>query len=215
MGFTDYFLIVADFVGYAKSRGIPVGPGRGSGVGSLVAYLLGITDVDPVKYGLLFERCLNPERVSMPDFDIDFCDRRRGEVIDYVADKYGSDHVAQIITFGTLACRAAVRDVGRALGMTYAQVDEIAKLIPRRLGITVAAALEESAELRSRVENDRPSGGSSNLPPRSRDGRATPPPMPPAWSSRTNQSSNMCLFPPTGAIRSRSTPPRRLPSWDF
>ena len=154
MGFTDYFLIVADFVGYAKSRGIPVGPGRGSGVGSLVAYLLGITDVDPVKYGLLFERCLNPERVSMPDFDIDFCDRRRGEVIDYVADKYGSDHVAQIITFGTLACRAAVRDVGRALGMTYAQVDEIAKLIPRRLGITVAAALEESAELRSRVEND-------------------------------------------------------------
>ena len=154
MGFTDYFLIVADFVGYAKSRGIPVGPGRGSGVGSLVAYLLGITDVDPVKYGLLFERCLNPERVSMPDFDIDFCDRRRGEVIEYVADKYGADHVAQIITFGTLACRAAVRDVGRALGMTYAQVDEIAKLVPRRLGITVAAALEESAELRGRVESD-------------------------------------------------------------
>ena len=154
MGFTDYFLIVADFVGYAKSRGIPVGPGRGSGVGSLVAYLLGITDVDPVKYGLLFERCLNPERVSMPDFDIDFCDRRRGEVIEYVAEKYGADHVAQIITFGTLACRAAVRDVGRALGMTYAQVDEIAKLVPRRLGITVAAALEESAELRGRVESD-------------------------------------------------------------
>ena len=106
----------------------------------MVAYLLGITDVDPVKYGLLFERCLNPERVSMPDFDIDFCDRRRGEVIEYVAEKYGADHVAQIITFGTLACRAAVRDVGRALGMTYAQVDEIAKLVPRRLGITVAAA---------------------------------------------------------------------------
>lgn len=99
-------------------------------MGSLVAYLLGITDVDPVKYGLLFERCLNPERVSMPDFDIDFCDRRRGEVIEYVAEKYGADHVAQIITFGTLACRAAVRDVGRALGMTYAQVDEIAKLVP-------------------------------------------------------------------------------------
>lgn len=154
MGFTDYFLIVADFVGYAKSRGIPVGPGRGSGVGSLVAYLLGITDVDPIKYSLLFERCLNPERVSMPDFDIDFCDRRRGEVIDYVISRYGSDRVAQIITFGTLACRAAVRDAGRVMGMTYAQVDEIAKLIPRYPGVTVASALEESAQLRERYGTD-------------------------------------------------------------
>ncbi|MDD4421965.1 MAG: DNA polymerase III subunit alpha [Eubacteriales bacterium] len=154
MGFVDYFLIVWDFVSYAKKRSIPVGPGRGSAVGSLCSYFLGITDIDPIKNGLLFERFLNPERVSMPDIDIDFCDERRGEVIDYVADKYGKNHVAQIITFGTLACRQAVRDTGRALGMPYSAVDEIAKLIPRYLNVTLDAALRESGELKKLYESD-------------------------------------------------------------
>ena len=131
MGFNAYFLIVSDFVTYAKSKGIPVGPGRGSGAGSLVAFLIGITDVDPMMFDLLFERFLNPERVSMPDFDIDFCYNRREEVIDYVKSKYGDDKVTQIVTFGTLAPRAAVRDVGRALGLPYSKVDVVAKLIPR------------------------------------------------------------------------------------
>ena len=155
MGFDDYFLITWDFVSYAKRRGISVGPGRGSAVGSLTAYCLNITEVDPLRYGLLFERLLNPERVSMPDIDIDFCDERRGEVISYVSDKYGSDHVAQIITFDTRACRAAVRDAGRALDMKYADVDAIAKLIPRDFGITLKSALERSPELKERAENDR------------------------------------------------------------
>lgn len=155
MGFDDYFLITWDFVSYAKRRGISVGPGRGSAVGSLTAYCLNITEVDPLRYGLLFERLLNPERVSMPDIDIDFCDERRGEVISYVSDKYGSDHVAQIITFDTLACRAAVRDAGRALDMKYPDVDAIAKLIPRDFGITLKSALERSPELKERAENDR------------------------------------------------------------
>jgi DNA polymerase-3 subunit alpha len=149
MGFVDYYLIVWDFVHFAKKRNIPVGPGRGSGVGSLCAYFIGITDIDPLEYDLLFERFLNPERVSMPDFDIDFCDERRGEVIDYVSEKYGRDHVAQIVTFGTLAARQAVRDAGRALGMSYAAVDEIAKLIPRYISITIDAAMQESRELRN------------------------------------------------------------------
>lgn len=154
MGFVDYYLIVWDFVNFAKSKKIPVGPGRGSGVSSLAAYFLGITGVDPIKNDLLFERFLNPERVSMPDFDIDFCDERRGEVIEYVSDKYGVDHVAQIINFGTLACRQAVRDVGRVLGMPYAQVDEVAKLIPRVIGISVEDALKESKELSERYKID-------------------------------------------------------------
>ncbi|HOJ48206.1 MAG TPA: DNA polymerase III subunit alpha [Bacillota bacterium] len=154
MGFVDYYLIVWDFVHFAKKRKIPVGPGRGSGVGSLCAYFIGITDIDPLAYGLLFERFLNPERVSMPDFDIDFCDERRGEVIDYVSEKYGRDHVAQIVTFGTLAARQAVRDAGRALGMSYAAVDEIAKLIPRYINISIDAAMQESKELRNLYDND-------------------------------------------------------------
>ena len=154
MGFVDYYLIVRDFVSFAKNKGIPVGPGRGSGVGSLAAYFLGITGVDPIKCGLLFERFLNPERVSMPDFDIDFCDERRGEVIDYVASKYGADHVAQIINFGTLACRQAIRDVGRALGLPYARVDEVAKLVPRTIGISVENALAQSKELSERYKID-------------------------------------------------------------
>ncbi len=153
MGFNDYFLIVRDFVNYAKDNGIPVGPGRGSGAGSLVAYCVGITDIDSIRYNLLFERFLNSERVSLPDFDIDFCYNRRDEVIEYVKRKYGEAHVAQIITFGTLAARAAVRDVGRALGMTYGEVDKIAKMIPHDLNTTLASALKIK-ELRSLYDED-------------------------------------------------------------
>lgn len=143
MGYADYFLIVWDYVSFARSRDIPVGPGRGSGAGSLVAYLLHITDVDPIEFDLLFERFLNPERVSMPDIDMDFCYNRRDEVIEYVKEKYGSDHVSQIATFGTLAPRAAVRDVGRAMGMSYSEVDAIAAKIPRAMGITIDEALRD------------------------------------------------------------------------
>lgn len=154
MGFVDYFLIVQDYVDFAKKQGIPVGPGRGSGAGSLVAYCVGITGIDPIKYGLIFERFLNPERVSMPDFDVDFCYVRRGEVIDYVISKYGSDHVAQIVTFGTMAARAAVRDVGRVMGMAYNAVDKVAKLIPNELGITIDKAMEYSPDLKSLYDMD-------------------------------------------------------------
>ena len=152
MGYADYFLIVQDYVAFARSKDIPVGPGRGSGAGSLVAFSLGITDVDPLRFDLLFERFLNPERVSMPDIDMDFCYNRRDEVIDYVARRYGKDHVSQIITFGTLAARAAIRDVGRALGMAYADVDVVARAVPQELNITIAAALE-GKELKSLYEN--------------------------------------------------------------
>ncbi len=155
MGFVSYFLIVWDFIAYAKSVGVPVGPGRGSAAGSLVSYLLGITDLDPIKYGLLFERFLNPGRRSMPDIDIDFCYERRGEVIDYVTKKYGSTNVAQIITFGSMQAKAAVRDVGRAMAMAYADVDKIAKLIPNEIGITIDEALNIEPQLRSLVEGDR------------------------------------------------------------
>ncbi|RXZ84662.1 DNA polymerase III subunit alpha [Paenibacillaceae bacterium] len=147
MGFSDYFLIVWDFIRFAHEQRIRTGPGRGSSAGSLVAYVLRITDVDPLKYKLLFERFLNPERISMPDIDIDFNDERRDEVIAYVSAKYGEQHVAQIITFGTMAAKAAVRDVGRALGMPYADVDRAAKLIPRQLGVTLTGALKSSSEL--------------------------------------------------------------------
>ncbi len=145
MGYSDYFLIVQDYVGFARSKGIPVGPGRGSGAGSLVAFLTGITDIDPIRFDLLFERFLNPERVSKPDIDIDFCYNRREEVIRYMYDHYGSDHVSQIIAFGTLAAKAAVRDVGRALGLAYVEVDPIAKAIPQELGITLQDALKTPA----------------------------------------------------------------------
>ena len=154
MGYTDYYLIVHDFIHYAKSHGIPVGPGRGSGAGSLAAYCIGITGIDPMKYNLIFERFLNPERVTMPDFDVDFCYVRRPQVIDYVIDKYGAEHVAQIVTFGTMAARAAIRDVGRALGMSYANVDKVAKLIPRELNITIDAALKSSPELVEMYNSD-------------------------------------------------------------
>ena len=154
MGFVDYFLIVSDFIGYAKRRGIPVGPGRGSAAGSVVSYCLGITDIDPIKYSLYFERFLNPERVSMPDIDIDFCVRRRGEVIDYVNRKYGSDHVAQIVTFGTMAARQAVRDTGRALNVSYADCDAVAKQIPFAIGMTIDEAMKLSKPLRDMYESD-------------------------------------------------------------
>ena len=154
MGYVDYFLIVSDFVRYAKSESIPVGPGRGSGAASIVAYCIGITGIDPLKYNLLFERFLNPERVSMPDFDIDFCYVRRQEVIDYVIRKYGSDHVAQIVTFGTMAARAAVRDVGRAMDIPYATCDRIAKLIPQELKITIEQSLLKVPELKKEYTGD-------------------------------------------------------------
>lgn len=154
MGFAGYFLIVADFIQWAKNNGVPVGPGRGSGAGSLVAYALSITDLDPLQYDLLFERFLNPERVSMPDFDIDFCMEGRDRVIEYVADKYGRYSVSQIITFGTMAAKAVVRDVGRVLGHPYGFVDKLAKLIPFELGITLKKALEQEEELQKRYQDE-------------------------------------------------------------
>ncbi len=154
MGFVDYFLIVSDFIGYAKEHGIPVGPGRGSGAGSMVAYCLRITDVDPIRYGLIFERFLNPERVTMPDIDIDFCIRRRQEVIDYVARKYGEDHVVQIVTFGTMKAKAAIRDVGRVLNLPYAEVDNIAKQVPFDPKMTLDKALVLSKGLSDLYNGD-------------------------------------------------------------
>ena len=154
MGFAGYFLIVADFIRWARENGMPVGPGRGSGAGSLVAYALGITDLDPLRYDLLFERFLNPERVSMPDFDIDFCMDGRDRVIDYVARSYGRERVAQIITYGTMAAKAVVRDVGRVLGQRYGFVDRIAKLIPFELGITLDDALAKEPELKRRYKTE-------------------------------------------------------------
>lgn len=154
MGFVDYFLIVWDFIAYARSKNIQVGPGRGSGAGSIVAYTLGITGINPIKYNLLFERFLNPERISMPDIDVDFCYERRQEVIDYVTEKYGKENVAQIITFGTMAARGAVKDVGRVLRMPFASVDAIARLIPRTPDITLKRAMELSPELRNMYETD-------------------------------------------------------------
>ena len=154
MGYVNYYLIVWDFIRYAKEQGIPVGPGRGSGAASIAAYCMHITEVDPMKYALIFERFLNPERVSMPDFDTDFCQERRPEVIDYVMRKYGSDHVAQIATFGTMAARGAIRDVGRALNFTYAQTDIVAKLVPATPHITLQEALEVSPKLKQMYDED-------------------------------------------------------------
>ena len=154
MGYVDYYLIVWDFIRYARSRDIPVGPGRGSGAGSIAAYAIGITNIDPLRYQLLFERFLNPERVTMPDFDIDFCQKRRQEVIDYVTRRYGADHVAQIVTFGTMAARGVIRDVGRVTGLPYQTCDRIAKMVPRKLGITIRQALEESKDLAALYQSD-------------------------------------------------------------
>lgn len=154
MGYVDYFLIVWDFIRFARSKGIPVGPGRGSAAGSIVSYCLEITNIDPVRYGLLFERFLNPERISMPDIDIDFCFERRQEVIDYVVEKYGKDQVVQIVTFGTLAAKGVIRDVGRVLELPYAQCDAIAKMIPNDLGITLDRALNENPDLKKAYQTD-------------------------------------------------------------
>ena len=154
MDYSGYFLIVWDFINYARQQEIPVGPGRGSAAGSIVAYLLGITNIDPIAYGLLFERFLNPERVTMPDIDIDFCYVNRGKIIEYVSDRYGADRVAQIITFGTMAAKGAIRDVGRALNMPYGEVDRIAKMVPNELGITLRRALEISSDFRAAYENE-------------------------------------------------------------
>ncbi|MCH9770021.1 MAG: DNA polymerase III subunit alpha, partial [Gammaproteobacteria bacterium] len=154
MGFPGYFLIVADFISWAKSQHIPVGPGRGSGAGSLVAYALGITELDPLVHELLFERFLNPERVSMPDFDIDFCMEKRDRVIEYVAERYGREAVSQIITFGTMAAKAVVRDVGRVLSLPYGFVDKVAKAIPFELGITLTKALAQEESLRKRYQSE-------------------------------------------------------------
>ena len=154
MGYVDYFLIVWDFINYAKSVGIPVGPGRGSGAGSMAAYCIGITDIDPIKYNLIFERFLNPERISMPDFDVDFCYERRQEVIDYVGRKYGIDHVSQIITFGTMAARMVIRDVGRVLDFPYSETDKLAKMIPMEVHITIQKALEQNREFKEWYDSD-------------------------------------------------------------
>lgn len=154
MGYVDYYLIVWDFIHYAKTHGIPVGPGRGSGAGSILAYAIEITDIDPIKYGLLFERFLNPERISMPDFDVDFSDEKRQDVINYVSKKYGHDHVSQIITFGTMAAKMVIRDVARVLDYPYAEADTLAKMIPNEIHITIAKALEQNKELKDRYEND-------------------------------------------------------------
>lgn len=173
MGYVDYFLIVWDFINYARSQGIVVGPGRGSGAGSIVAYCMYITQLDPLRYSLLFERFLNPERVSMPDIDVDFCYERRQEVIDYVARRYGADHVSQIITFGTMSARAVVRDVGRVLGYPYAEVDAVSKSIPFELNMTLARALEISPELKKELSGGRARQAPDRYEPRAR--RSAPP----------------------------------------
>ena len=154
MGYVDYFLIVWDYINFAKTHDIPVGPGRGSGAGSIVAYAIGITDIDPLKYNLLFERFLNPERVSMPDFDVDFSDAQRDEVIEYVCQKYGYDHVSQIITFGTMAAKMVIRDVSRVLDVPYAEADKLAKMIPNEIHITIKRALEQNRELKELSETN-------------------------------------------------------------
>ena len=167
MKYPGYFLIVADFIQWAKEQGIPVGPGRGSGAGSVVAWSLTITDLDPLRFGLLFERFLNPDRISMPDFDVDFCQERRDEVIGYVAERYGADRVAQIITFGTLQARAALRDVGRVLEMPYGQVDRLCKLVPADPGQSRDARRRRSPASRAsrrRASRSRWSTGCSPSP---------------------------------------------------
>ena len=155
MKYSGYFLIVWDFIKYARDHGIPVGPGRGSATGSLVAYAMEITNIDPMQNVLLFERFLNPERVTMPDIDVDFCQNRRGEVIDYVTRKYGREQVAQIITFNTMAAKAAIKDVGRALDMPYGDVDRIAKLVPTTIGVTIEQALKDSPPLQEAYDSNQ------------------------------------------------------------
>ena len=190
MKYPGYFLIVADFIQWAKAQDIPVGPGRGSGAGSLVAYALTITDLDPLRYDLLFERFLNPDRVSMPDFDIDFCQDRRGEVIGYVQESYGRDQVAQIITFGTLQARGVLRDVGRVLQMPYGQVDKLCKLVPNNPAtpVTLASAIDDEPQLQAM--RDARAGGRRACRHRAKargPATVTPRPTPPASSSATGR----------------------------
>jgi DNA polymerase-3 subunit alpha len=189
MKFPGYFLIVADFIKWAKDHDIPVGPGRGSGAGSLVAYALTITDVDPLRFGLLFERFLNPDRVSMPDFDIDFCQNRREEVIDYVKRRYGEERVAQIITFGTLLARGVLRDVGRVLEMPYGQVDKLTKLVPQNPAkpISLVDAIEGEPKLQEAAEEEPVVARCSKSARSWRACTATPRPMPRASSSATGR----------------------------
>ena len=181
MKYPGYFLIVSDFIQWAKAQGIPVGPGRGSGAGSLVSYALTITDLDPMRFGLLFERFLNPERVSMPDFDIDFCQDRRDEVIGYVQERYGRDRVAQIITFGTLQARGVLRDVGRVLQMPYGQVDKFCKLVPQNPlnPVTLGRAIDDEPRLQAAREAIRWSRAPSTSRSGSKACTATPPRTPP------------------------------------
>ena len=205
MGFAGYFLIVADFINWAKSNGVPVGPGRGSGAGSLVAYSLGITDLDPLRYDLLFERFLNPERVSMPDFDIDFCERGRDRVIEYVKQKYGAQSVSQIATFGTMAARAVVRDVGRVMEWSYTRTDELAKLIPFQPGkrITLKDAREMEPRLAEREKTEEETRELLASPSSSRASRATSACTPAACSSRRGSSPISVRCTPRRAPRAR------------
>ncbi len=188
MGFSGYFLVVWDFISYARRQGIAVGPGRGSSAGSLVAYCLGITNVDPIRYGLIFERFLNPERISMPDMDIDFADDRRDEVIRYVVDRYGADRVAHIITFGTMGAKAVIRDVARVLGFSYGEADRIAKLVPELPAQHLARRGAREGAAARRAGQARPAGGGDvgASPARSRAAPGTPRCTPPRWSSRTS-----------------------------
>ena len=174
-GFVSYILIVWDFIHFAKERGIPVGPGRGSAAGSLVAYVLGITDIDPLQYGLIFERFLNPDRISPPDIDVDFCEARRGEVLEYVRQKYGERRVAQIITFGKLKAKSVVRDVGRVMGLSYRDADRIARMIPNELNITLDSAAEKNVELKRADRHRAANEASCSITERfSKAYRATP-----------------------------------------
>jgi DNA polymerase III subunit alpha len=184
MGFPAYFLIVADFINWAKDRQIPVGPGRGSGAGSLAAYAMRITNIDPIPYGLIFERFLNIERKSMPDFDIDFCQERRGEVIDYVRQKYGgAEHVAQIVTYGSMKARGVIRDVGRALDIPFGEVDKVAKLVPEQLKMTIKKAMEEEPKLQEAANNDPRIAELLTISKTLEGLPGTPLPMPPGWWS--------------------------------
>ena len=195
MGYSGYFLIVADFIQWAKSQGIPVGPGRGSGAGSLVACALTITDLDPIRFGLLFERFLNPERVSMPDFDIDFCQDRRDEVIDYVQSRYGRDQVAQIITFGSLQARGVLRDVGRVLEMPYGQVDKLCKLVPQNPAAPVTLARAIDDEPRLQAERDTPADRRARLRHRAEARGAIPPRLDPRRRHRDRRPAAVELVP--------------------
>ena len=189
MGFPGYFLIVADFIQWSKQRGIPVGPGRGSGAGSVVAWALTITDLDPLRFNLLFEQFLNPERVSMPDFDIDFCQDRRDEVIDYVRQEYGADRVAQIITFGKLQARAAIRDVGRVLGLPFGQVNKVAELIPNNPAkpVTLQQAIDGEPRLQDMRDGDEAVRRLMEVALQLEGSTGMRARMPPAWSSATGR----------------------------